>query len=124
MMLMAVRVFVAMFIVMGVLMRVSMPMFVVVMLVVVIMPVFMFSMIVVMMVMVVLMRQVHVKLHAFDASLLFARHVQVIAIEFKLFQLAFQLARIHPQVNQRANEHIAADATENVEVKGFHLKWD
>jgi hypothetical protein len=31
------------------------------------------------------------------------------------------LAGFHAQVEQRANQHVAADPAENVEIKGFHL---
>jgi hypothetical protein len=31
-----------------------------------------------------------------------------------------ELVRVNAKVQQRADKHIAADAAENVEVKGFH----
>ena len=65
--------------------------------------------------------QMDIKLHAGDAGIMFARDVEMIATEFQLLQLALQLARIRAEVNQRADEHVAADAAENVEVKRFHL---
>ena len=65
--------------------------------------------------------QMGIKLHAGDAGFLFARDVKMIAAEFQLLQLALKLARIRAEVNQRADEHVAADAAENVEVKRFHF---
>jgi len=65
--------------------------------------------------------QMDIKLHAGDAGFLFARDVKMIAAEFQLLQLALQLARIRTEVNQRADEHVAADAAENIEVKRFHF---
>jgi hypothetical protein len=65
--------------------------------------------------------QMDIKLHAGDAGFLFARDVEVIAAEFQFLQLTFQLAGIRAEVNQRADEHVAADAAENVEVKRFHF---
>jgi hypothetical protein len=64
--------------------------------------------------------QMDIKLHAFDAGFLFARDVKMIPAEFQLLQLALQLARIRAEVNQRADEHVAADAAENVEIERFH----
>ncbi len=62
----------------------------------------------------------HVELHAFDAGFLLARKVQVIAVQLEFLQLALQPMRAHTQINQRADKHIAADATEDVEVKSLH----
>ena len=62
-----------------------------------------------------------IELHAVDAGFLFARDVKMIAVELQLLQLALQLARVRAQVNQRADEHVAADAAENVEIKCFHF---
>ena len=45
----------------------------------------------------------------------------MIIIQLEFAELASQFARIHAQVNQRADEHVATDAAENVEVKGFHI---
>ena len=61
--------------------------------------------------------QVHIELHPFEAGLASARDVQVIAFEPQLLELLLQLARIHPQVNQRGDKHIAADAAAQIEVK-------
>jgi hypothetical protein len=65
--------------------------------------------------------QMDIKLHACDAGFLFARDVKMITAEFQLLQLALQLARIRAEVNQRADEHVAADAAKNIKVKRFHF---
>jgi hypothetical protein len=67
--------------------------------------------------------QMNLNFHAGDAGFLLARDVQMIAAELQLLQLALQPVRIRAEVNQRADEHVAADAAENVEVKGFHFLW-
>jgi hypothetical protein len=74
----------------------------------------------VMMLMVVGVGQMDIQFHAFDAGFLLARDVQVIAVELQFLQLALQFAGVHAKVQQRADEHIAADAAENVEVKRSH----
>ena len=65
--------------------------------------------------------QMDIKFHAGDAGFLLARNMQMITAEFQFLQLAFQLAGIRAEVNQRADEHVAADAAENVEIKRFHM---
>ena len=70
----------------------------------------------------VIVRQMHVEFHAFDAGFLFARDVQVVAAKLQFFQLAFQLVRVRAQINHRADEHVAADAAEDVEIKRFHFE--
>lgn len=66
-------------------------------------------------------REMHVKLHPFDGGLVLARDVEMVAVELELAEFAFEFVRVHAQINQRANEHVAADAAENVEIKGFHF---
>ncbi len=70
--------------------------------------------------MLVCMREVNVKLDASDGRLLLARDVEVPAIELELVQLAFELARIHTEIQQRGDEHVAGNAAEQVEVKSLH----
>lgn len=102
MMLVVVSVLVMMF--MAVLMRGPMVMIMVV--VIVVMTV----------VVVVVVREMDVELHTFDAGLLLPRDVQVIAVELELGEFAAKFARVHAQINQRADKHIAADAAEGVEI--------
>ena len=67
------------------------------------------------------MRQVDVKFHAGDGGFLPARNVQMIAVELELFQLALQPARIHAQIQQRGDEHVAGDAADQVEIQSLHV---
>ncbi len=71
---------------------------------------------------VIIVCEMDVKLHAFDGGLVLARDMEVIAVELEFAEFVFEFVRVHPQVNQGADEHVAADAAEDVEVKGFHFK--
>jgi hypothetical protein len=73
-------------------------------------------------VLVVFVREVHVELDAGDALPLLLADVQMEAVEFELLDLAREFVRVHAEVEQRADEHIAADAAEDVEVKSFHFQ--
>jgi len=64
--------------------------------------------------------QVNVELHPFDARLMLPGIVKVISIQVQLLQFALELVRVHPEVDQRANEHVAADAAKKVQVQGIH----
>jgi hypothetical protein len=64
----------------------------------------------------VVMCQMNIKLHTINARLLAARDVEMVAIEAKFFQFLFEPPGVEPEVQQRADEHIAADAAENIEV--------
>ena len=69
----------------------------------------------------VVMREMHVELHAFDGGFVLARDVKVVAVELEFGEFAFEFARVHAQINQRADEHVATDAAENIKVKRFHM---
>ena len=64
--------------------------------------------------------QVDIQFHSLDTRLLLAGNMQMPAVEFQLLQFAFQFMGIDTEVQQCANEHVATDAAENVEVKCFH----
>ena len=70
--------------------------------------------------MVVIAGKVNVELHSFNAGFVAAGHVQMIAFERQLFQFARQLIGIHAEIDQCADEHIAADAAENIQIQGLH----
>ena len=72
-------------------------------------------------VVVVIMREVNIKFHAGDGGFLPARDVQMIAVELELLQFALQLLRIHAEVEQRGDKHVARDTAKNIEIKGFHF---
>ena len=66
------------------------------------------------------MRQMHVELHAFDRGLVLAGDMQMVAIQFEFAQRARELVGIHAEIKERADEHVAADAAEEVEIESFH----
>ena len=70
--------------------------------------------------MVVFVFDVYVELRPGDGATLLTRSVQVVVIQPELFQLVLQGLQVDTQVEHRAQEHVAADAAEQVEVKGFH----
>lgn len=67
------------------------------------------------------MREMNIEFDSFDSGLVGATDVQVISVQLEFPQLLFQFVRIDPQINERGDEHVAADATENIQVECFHL---
>src|SRR5262249_37546199 len=65
--------------------------------------------------MLITLSQMNIELHSFNAGLRPASHVQVITIEPDFLQFMLQLVRVHPQVNQCANQHVATDPAENIQ---------
>ena len=101
------------------LMVATMTMFVRVMMAVLI--VFVIATFTVLMVVVVFMREMHIELDAGDALAFVLADVQMEAVEFEFLQLAREFVGVHAEVEQRADEHVAADAAEDVEIESFHL---
>ena len=66
--------------------------------------------------------EVDVELHTGDGAFMALGKVQVIALQVQRGQCFFQLRGINAQVYKRANKHVAADSTEEIEVKCFHLE--
>ena len=73
------------------------------------------------MMVVMLMRDVDIKLHTGNGGLLLARNVKVIAVELELLQFTLELVRIHAEINQCGDEHVAGNAADEVEIERFHL---
>jgi hypothetical protein len=71
----------------------------------------------------VLVREVHIELNAFYCGFLGAARVEVEAVEAKFFQLVLEFVKIDTEIEQRADQHITADAAEDIEIKGFHCFW-
>ena len=65
--------------------------------------------------------QMHVQLDAFDAVFLPAGGVQVVAGEVEFAQLPFEQFKLDAQIQERAQEHVAADAAEQVQIQRFHF---
>jgi hypothetical protein len=74
----------------------------------------------VLMIVVVIMGKVHIEFHPFNGALRFARSMQMIFMQPKLLQLVLQGFEGDTQVEHSADEHVAANAAENIEVKCFH----
>jgi hypothetical protein len=68
----------------------------------------------------VLVCEMDVKLRAGNGSSFLPRHVQMIFVQTKFLQLMLERVRIHAEIQHRADEHVTADAAEDVEVKSFH----
>ena len=69
----------------------------------------------------VLMREVDIEFDSFDGRFLSAGNVQMVPIKLQLLQFVLQVVRINAQIEQRANEHVAADPAENIQIQGLHL---
>src|SRR5690349_11943323 len=78
--------------------------------------------VVVMVMMVVIVFEMNIELHAFDRGFGSAPVMQVIIIDAELLQLMFECMKINTQVKQRADEHVAADAGKNIEIKCLHSR--
>lgn len=66
--------------------------------------------------------EVDIEFHTRKAGLFGAGHLQAIACQGQLSQLPLQLGGIGAQVQERPDQHVAADAAGQVEIEGFH--WD
>jgi len=64
--------------------------------------------------------KMNIELGSCDRSSLLLRDVQMKFIQSELLQFRSQRVRINADVNHCANEHVTADAAEDVEVKYFH----
>ena len=71
--------------------------------------------------MVVVVREMHIELDARDALAFILAEVQMEAVELELLQLAGEFVGVHAEVKQRADEHVTADAAEDVKIKSFHF---
>ena len=69
---------------------------------------------------VVIMSEMDIEFCAFDIQPLLAADVQVITLEFEFGQLALELRKIDPEIEQSADEHVAANPAENVQVDRVH----
>ena len=92
-------------------------------LLVVMMPVIMIVRVSLLMRMIVLL-DMHIELRPGNVRALLARNMEVIFVEAQLREFALELFEVHAEVQQRADEHVAADAAEDVEVECFHRKRD
>ena len=89
---------------------------------VMVMPVFVVMVVMFIMIVIVMMIvfEVHVELRALNVGLFATRGVDVKFVEMQLFEFVLQLPKVDPEVEHRADKHIAADAAEHVEIKRLH----
>src|SRR2546427_448761 len=69
----------------------------------------------------VILIEMHIELGASDAGALLSRNVEVITRQTEFRQLPLELVEVESEVEHRADEHVAADAAENVQVKSAHV---
>src|SRR5712692_9925116 len=72
--------------------------------------------------MVMLIVRAYIEFHPFNLRFFLAPGVQVAARELQFLQLLFEGVKIDPQIDHRAEEHVSADAAEDVEVDRFHFR--
>ena len=69
-----------------------------------------------------LMFVLNVELDAGDVVFLGALGVEPIPGETELAQLDFEGVEVDAEVEQRAQQHVAADAAEDIEIEGVHVR--
>src|SRR4051812_30444398 len=62
-----------------------------------------------------LMREMNVEFYSFDGGFVSAANVQMVTVEFQLFQFVLQVMSVHTQIEQCANKHVTANPAEDVE---------
>jgi hypothetical protein len=102
--------------VMLVTMRVRMP----VLMCVFVLMIMVMTMILLLMRVIVFMSQVNIELNPGDARFLGALGMQVVTLQMKLLQFVLKPMQVHSQIEQSANEHVAADAADEIEIKCLH----
>jgi hypothetical protein len=73
------------------------------------------------MLVIMIVGQMDIEFHTGDSGFLLARNMEVITIEPQFLQLMLEQMRIHAEVQQSRQKHIAADTAENVQVESFHI---
>src|SRR5437762_10659396 len=67
-----------------------------------------------------LAREAHFELHSVDARFPCARRNGLPALELEFPEFALDGPYVDAEINQRAEEHVAADAAEDVEIESVH----
>ena len=65
-------------------------------------------------------RDMNIKFNTLDAALVALCEMKVVPVNIELFQFVFELLRVYPQIDQRADKHVATDAAKKIQVEGFH----
>lgn len=71
-------------------------------------------------VMMMFILQMNIELQSLNRGLLPALPMQVITANLQLAKLRLELPRLNAQIQARANEHVAADARKNIQIKCVH----
>ena len=64
----------------------------------------------------VVMAEMDIELNALDGSFVVAGNMEMIVFQSEFFQFILQPVRIDTQIDQCADEHVAADAAEYVQI--------
>jgi hypothetical protein len=108
-------------IVMVVVVVIMMRMFVCVVMIMLVIVMGMFVLVVMTVIVLVVIGEMNVEFYAGNSGFFLAGDVEVITIDAQFLQFVFELMRVHAEVQQRAEKHIAADAAEDIKVESFHL---
>jgi hypothetical protein len=107
------RVFVFMLVHMERLMMVAGPLFMVV-------SMFMAVLVAVFAMLMVFLFEVNIELGARDGSAFLSGNMEMISANGKLAQFLLEAMEIQSQIEDRAQEHVAADSAENVQIQSLH----
>jgi len=66
-------------------------------------------------------RDTHIELRPRNRSPLLPRNMQMIFAQSQLLQFVLEVVRVHTEVKHCANEHVAADTAEDIQIKSFHF---
>lgn len=69
----------------------------------------------------VVVRSMDIKLNPGNSAPHFARGVQMVFVESQPGEFVFQFFGSDAEVNHGADEHVAADAAEDIEIEGVHF---
>jgi hypothetical protein len=83
---------------------------------------FMFRLMLVLVLVLVGTPQMHVKLCPLDLEAFGARGVQVVSLHAQFGQLPLQVIQPQAKIEHGAEEHIAAQAAEDIQIKRFHFQ--
>src|SRR3954471_12122310 len=64
--------------------------------------------------------EMDIKLYTFDAGLLSATHMQMKVVQAQFAEFGLESVKIDSQIDQCANQHVAANSAEDIEIKCFH----
>ena len=102
--------------------RMRVAVFVAIVVIVVVVPVLMTLRMVMIMAVLVRTGDVHVEFHPFDGGFFGAVYIEVITGQVEPGQLALKLVEVGAEIKERPDEHVAANAAEQIQVKRIHVE--